>query len=114
MQSVAVGSVIQFFRGVTSVAVVVNILGRDEVAEYAVVQAVAEGSVIQLFTADTSFVMEEHVVPSHLEVKTLGSVVDAAYTAVQEASVGSVIQLFNGDTSVAAAVRTLGKVVDAL
>ena len=39
---------------------------------------------------------------------------EAAYTVVQEASVGSVIQLLSGVTSAAAAVRTLGKVVDAL
>ena len=69
---------------------------------------------MQLFTAVTSFVMEEHVVSSHLEVNTLGNVVDAAYTVVQEEAVGSVIQFFSGVTSVEAAVRTFGKVVDAL
>ena len=59
------GSVIQFFIGVISVAVVVNNFGSDVDAEYVVVQAVAVGSVMQLFTALTSFVIEEHVVPSH-------------------------------------------------
>ena len=62
--------------GVTSVDVAVNTLGNDVDAPYVVVQAVAAGSVIQLFKAVTSFVIEEHVVPSHLELSTLGKVVD--------------------------------------
>ena len=72
------GSVIQLFKGVTSVPRVANVAGRVlPVALYVPVQPDDVGSVIQLFKGVTSFVIEVHVVLSHLAARTCGNVVDA-------------------------------------
>ena len=85
MQSDAVGSVIHFLIGSTSVCK----------------EAISDD-------------MEVHVVPSHFVASNLGKVVDALYAVVHSAPVGSVMQLLIGVISVVATARTFGKVVAAL